>query len=160
MTRHDEDAVEREVGRALSALPAPRAPRTLLPRVLTATVHAPEASMPVPMRQGWSPFAQAALAAVTLVLIAGVYGLWMFPELIATLLPAPVQDAGRRADQAASTASDLLRVGALVWQAVVAPIVKGLFAITLTLCAACALFAAALGRLALGGAHPHDSHSL
>jgi hypothetical protein len=31
--------------------------------------------------------------------------------------------------------------------------VKGLFTLTLMLCAACALFAAALGRIALGGAH-------
>lgn len=142
--------LEREVGRALDALPAPRAPRTLVPRVLRAADAMADA---MPGRRAWPPLAQAALVALALLVVGAVVWGWPASVPLAAWLPEPVQDAGRRADLVASTASDLVHVGSLVWQAVVAPIVKGLFAITAILCALGALFAAALGRLALGGAH-------
>ena len=153
MTPQDPADLERVIGRALDALPPPRAPRTLLPRVM-ADVQAQAAITPVrrPWFE-WSPLAQAALIVVSLAALTAIWWAWPFAAYAADLLPEPVRQAGRQADVVASTASDLLHVGALVWQAVVGPIVKGLFMLTLVLCMACALIAAALGRIALGGAH-------
>lgn len=151
MTPHDPADLERVVGRALDALPSPRAPRTLLTRVM-ADVHAQAVAVPVPPRYAWPPLAQTALVVVSLAALTLVWWVWPFAGFAADLLPEPVRQAGRQADVIASTASDLLRVGSLVWQAVVGPVVKGLFMLTLVLGTACALIAAALGRIALGGA--------
>src|SRR5690606_14149379 len=136
----------------LSALPAPRAPLTLLPRVLAAAERLAAGDEPLAVASRWSPLAQALVAAVAAALVAGTFWIGTLVDPLALLLPAPVQDAGHQASQAVSTVGELLRVASLVWQAVVAPIVKGLFAVTLILCAACVLCAAALSRLALGGA--------
>lgn len=152
MTPHDPADLERVIGRALDALPPPRAPRTLLTRVI-ADVHAQASAIPGHPRYAWSPLAQAALVVVSLTALTLVWWGWPFAGYAAELLPEHVRQAGRQADVVASTASDLLHVGALVWQAVVGPIVKGLFMLTLVLGTACALIAAALGRIALGGAH-------
>jgi hypothetical protein len=152
MTPHEERELERTIDRALQALPPPRAPRSLLPRVLAAVSTAPAAMTP-PARPAWSPWSQAAVAVLAAALVTVGYWAWLLADPLSLLLPAPVQDAGRRVEVLASTGADLLRVGGLVWQAVVAPIVKTLFTVTLALCAAGALLAAALGRLALGGAH-------
>ncbi len=154
MTPHDPADLERAIGRALDALPPPRAPRTLLPRVM-ADVRAQAAVVTSGRRPwfAWSPLAQAALIVVSLAVLTVAWWAWPFAAYATDLLPEPVRQAGRQADVVASTASDLLHVGSLVWQAVVGPIVKGLFMITLVLCMACALIAAALGRIALGGAH-------
>lgn len=153
MTMHDPADLERDIGRALDALPPPRAPRSLLVRVM-ADVQAQASAAPA-SRPGfrWSPGAQVALVSVFLAVVTAGYWLWPFAGYAAALLPEPVHEASRRADAVAAMVDALLQVGSLVWQAVVGPIVKGLFTLTLMLCAACALFAAALGRIALGGAH-------
>jgi hypothetical protein len=153
VTPHDPADLEHEIGRALDALPQPRAPRTLLPRVL-AEVQAQGSTRPAHRPWfAWSPLARTMLASVVLAGLTLGYWLWPFAGYAAALLPEPVQQAGRQADAVASMVDALLQVGSLVWQAVVGPIVKGVFTLTLMLCAACALFAAALGRIALGGAH-------
>jgi len=149
MTPNEMRDLEREIGRALHGLPTPRAPRSLLPGVLRAVQTLP---VEPPAGMAWPPLARAAVAAFALLAVAGVIWYWPAGTVVQALLPDPVQDANRQASVLAATASDLLRIGSLVWQAVVAPIVKGLFAITAILCAVGALFAAALGRLALGGA--------
>lgn len=153
MTPRDWVDLEREIDQALEALPGPRAPGTLLPRVLAA---ARDQVAPMPRWRpwyAWSPLTQAALLVAAVAVLGWGYWLWMAVDPLTALLPTPVQQAGRRADAVASTAGDLWRAGVLVWNAVVAPIVTTLFTFTLALCAACALVAAALGRLALGGAH-------
>lgn len=152
MTPHEPADLERLIGRTLDALPLPRAPRTLLTRVM-GDVHAQATAAQGQPRYAWPPLAQAALVVVSLAALALIWWVWPFAGYAANLLPEPVRQAGRQADVVASTASDLLHVGALVWQAVVGPIVKGLFMLTLVLGTACALIAAALGRIALGGAH-------
>lgn len=153
MTAPDPADLEREIAQALDALPLPRAPRTLLPRVI-ADVQARASAAPSRRpRFAWSPLAQAAVVTVCMTGLTLVYWLWPFAGYATGLLPEPVQQASRQADAVASLVDALLQVGSLVWQAVVGPIVKGLFTLTLVLCAACALFAAALGRIALGGAH-------
>lgn len=153
MSQQDPRELEREIGRALSALPTPRAPLTLLPRVMAAAERLAAGEAQEAVASHWSPLARAIVAAAAAAVVAAVFWMGAFAEPLAMLLPSTVQDAGQQAGQAVSTAGELLRVASLVWQAVVAPIVKGLFAITLILCAACALCAAALSRLALGGAH-------
>lgn len=149
----DPADLERVVGRALDALPPPRAPRALLARVM-ADVYAQASVAPEPRpRFAWSPLAQATLVVVGVSVLTLAWWAWPFPAVALDLLPEPVRQASRQAEVVASTAGDLLHVGSLVWQTVVGPIVKGLFMVTAVLCTACALIAAALGRIALGGAH-------
>lgn len=163
MTTHDEvDPVtlEREVQQALDALPPPRAPKSLLPRVMTdvrrraasgGRVPAAVAIPDGPRWLTWTPVAQAALVAVALAIVSAVYWAWPLMGDATAFLPEPLQQGSRHADLLIDTLSDLLQVGALVWHAVVGPIVKALFVLTVVLGTACALCAAALGRIALGG---------
>lgn len=153
MTPREFSDLERAIGRAVDALPPPRAPRTLLPRVMADV----EATVPVGVRHrpwfAWSPLARAALVVVSLFVLTAAWWLWPLAWVAGGYLPESVQQAGRQAEAVATTAGDLLQVGSLVWQAVLGPVVRGLFLLTVVLCTACALIAAALGRIALGGAH-------
>ncbi len=159
----DPRTLEREVQRAVDALPSPQAPQTLLPRLMAdirrrhasgaAAVPTPAWQVVVPAAARWSPLAQATLVAVTLAVLSALYWMWPVLGYATAVLPEPVQQVGRRADVLAASATDLLQVGALVWHAVVGPIVKALFMLTVVLATACALCVAALGRIALGGAH-------
>jgi hypothetical protein len=129
---HDPD---RRLDRALSELPTPRAPRTLLPRVLAATTARPQA-----VATGWLTWPrhwQAASAAAALALAAGVAWLLSTP-------PAPVSDMAHSAGQAATTMRAL-------WDLVLEPAATYLFVIALALTLICAAAWAAL-EVALGGA--------
>lgn len=145
----DADDLERLADRALSALPSPRAPQTLRPRVMAAIAprHAgrPWFTWPWPL--------QVATLAVAVGLAGGVA--WSWPHLVAqaqVLLPNPLQASASYMGGAAETSVALGKVAQLTWSAVIAPIAKGVLLLTLTLCTACAVCLAALNRMALGGA--------
>ena len=127
----DFDDLDRELRR----LPVPRAPRTLLPRVLAATVHNP-AARPT----GWLtwPLAWqlASIAAVVLALTGG----WLF----AATPPEQVSEAAGAAGEVAT----LLRV---FWDVMFQPVATYIFILGISLALACALAWAAL-EAALGGA--------
>lgn len=155
MTPHDDDRLTRLIGDALGTLPAPRAPHTLLPRVLAEAKSRSAASGHRAVWRHWPGWAQMAAGVAGIAALVALAWFWTgaSPGAGVNLLPEPVQQAGRQVDALSSTARDLLQVGVLVWQSIVGPLAKGLFTLTLLLCAACALCAAALGRIALGGAH-------
>ena len=127
--------LDRRLDRDLSALPRPRAPHTLLPRVLAATaMRAPAAAT------GWLTWPrswQAASIAALLTLAAGAWTLFSAP-------PAPVSEMAQSAGQAATT----VRV---LWDVLLQPAATYLFAIGIILTLICAAAWAAL-ELALGGA--------
>lgn len=143
------DDLEREMHRALAALPAPRAPRSLRPRVLAAIepvpiVGRPWFTWPWPLQVG------AVLGGLALALALA----WNWPLLVGAItarLPETVRAALGLVDSAAVTGSALGRAVEVTWLGVVMPLAKLVLVLTVVLCTACAACVAALGRLAPGG---------
>ena len=114
--------LEQKMDRELRRLPAPRAPHTLLPRVLAAVeawVNRPwytRAWFTWPV--GW----QAASVALLALVVAGV---WMLP-------PAP-------ASVVVTT-----NAGRVLWRTMIEPFLAYAFVIVVIMCLACAAFGAAL----------------
>lgn len=117
----------------LRRLPRPRAPRTLLPRVLAATVDAPAAT-------GWFTWPLAWRAGSIAVLAAIAGGIWMF----LTAPPQPVTEIAR-------TAGETATVMRAFSQVLLQPVATYVLALGVTLALACAAAWAAF-ELALGGA--------
>lgn len=114
--------LEQRVDRELRRLPPPRAPHTLLPRVLAAVeawVNRPwytRAWFTWPL--GWQVASVAALVLV-------VAGLWMLP-------PAP------------PSVVVTTNAGRVLWRTIVEPFLAYAFVIVVIMCLACAAFGAAL----------------
>jgi hypothetical protein len=138
--RDDDLELERVVGRALRRLPPPRAPRTLLPRVIAAAAGriAPRpwytrAWLTWP--RGWQAASVAALA----VMVAGVA--WLSPQADGAIdglvaLAGPLSARAAAVLQGADLVASIARV---VWRALLLP-------------AAVIGFALALGLALAGGA--------
>lgn len=141
------------VDRELKRLPGPRAPRTLLPRVLAATVQRPELPW---YRAAWVDWPRAWQAVSVLALLLVAAGTWFAVPAVAGLLQASpwtsvsaVPERVATAGRAASETATLVRV---FWRVLIEPVAIYLFALALSLSLACALIWTALERLALGGA--------
>ncbi len=131
----DPAELDRLLDRELTALPRPRAPRTLLPRVMAAA-----ATPAAPAATGWFTWPrawQAAGAGAALAFAALVGWLTLSP-------PAGVTEATRGAGEAFA----IVRV---LWDVVVQPAASYLFVIGILFTLACAAAWAAL-EAALGGA--------
>ena len=121
----DDDALARRIGRELASLPPPRAPRTLLPRLLAAVDRPWYARAWLT----WPVEAQLASAIALAAVIAG-----------GGLLLAAAPELG--------TVSALARIG---WRQVVLPSVAHLFATAVLASLVVTLSWAAIARVALGG---------
>ena len=152
--------LERAVSRNLRQLPLPRAPRTLLPRVMAA-VHA-LASRPWYAREwltwplGWQVASATALTAVVIAVLllipaarstAQVAAASLAPGTVATVIDA-TELVGHTAGKAGATKSAVW----IVWRVVVAPFVGYAVVVVALMCLACAAFATALNHLAFGKA--------
>ena len=152
--RETEDVVHR----ALKALPPPRAPRTLLPRVMAAVDERRALTGARPARTWltWPLAWQAASVAALVVLSTAI--VWAWPAA----WDAAAGSAGEawmvlkpRVLSAVGTAWTASKVLAIVWETFLQPLVAYLVVWIVVMFGACAAFAAALGRVALGGAaHP------
>ncbi|HEY0876441.1 MAG TPA: hypothetical protein VGD94_23405 [Vicinamibacterales bacterium] len=127
-----DDRLDRE----LKALPRPRAPRTLLPRVLEATVHRPQPAA----ASGWStwPVAWRLASIIALLVVIGT------GYLLTSAPPQPLSNAAERAGEVATVAR-------VLWEVMAQPVATYLFVLGISLALACALAWAAL-EAALGGA--------
>lgn len=148
----DPDDLDRVLDRELKQLPGPRAPQTLLPRVMAAAAQAR-----VPWyRQPWVAWpadAQTASVAVLLVVLAGLAA--VFPSVqhasgvltsaLARTVPATVVDVFRWAREGAALMN-------IVFQVLLQPVAAYVFALAIALSVACGAFVSALDRVALGGA--------
>ena len=130
---HADSDLDRRLDRELTRLPRPRAPQSLLPRVLAATSRRPAAT-------GWftwpTEWRAASLAAMAAAVAAAAWLLGAPPE--------PVSDMAQSAGQAATT----MRV---LWDVVLEPAATWLAIIGIVLTLICAAAWAAL-EVALGGA--------
>jgi hypothetical protein len=152
--------LERLVDRTLRQLPGPRAPHTLLPRVLAA-VQA-WAARPWYAREWltWPKGWQFASAATLAALVAGGVLLWPSAssaagEVVRSAAPVAVANVmdvteavGSTAEGAGATTSAVW----IVWRAVFAPFVAYAIAVIALMCVACAAFVGALNHIALGKA--------
>jgi hypothetical protein len=129
--------LERLLDRELRGLPAPRAPHTLLPRVIAAASLNQTPAMPATGWSTWSPAWQASSVAVLLLVVATLSWLFSAP-------PARVVETTRRAGELAA----VMRV---FWDVLLQPVATYIFVLGLSLALACAAAWAAL-ELALGGA--------
>ena len=132
----DPADLDRLLDRELRALPQPRAPQSLAPRVLAAAA----ARTTAPAATGWStwPLAWQAAAAMFAVL-CGVAGAWL-------VMAPPVGLAN-----AAQTTGEGLAVMRVLWDTLVQPASAYLLVLGVTFALACAAVWAAL-EAALGGA--------
>jgi hypothetical protein len=146
------DELARLVDRELKRLPAPRAPRTLLPRVMTAVRARPVSAVPGWWTR-WPVAVRGVAAAVTLAVVAGAW--WWSPMVEATFGAALAEGALTRVlglfdlwrqVQAVTTATET------IWRVVVQPVSWLLLPLVLLMWVGCVAFGAALGRVALGGA--------
>lgn len=147
----DPADLERFVDRELRALPAPRAPRTLLPRVMAAV----DASARRPWySRAWLTWPGAWQAASVVVLLAAVGGVAMLLPSVQEAMTALTFVADVQGDVAATArnvevATTAVRV---LWNALLAPVVPYAFGLVLLMCAACAVFGTALNHLVFGKA--------
>jgi hypothetical protein len=132
----DPADLEHLLDRELKQLPRPSAPRTLLPRVLAATIEpadSPAVTGWFTWPRGWQVGSVAAVAAV-------IAAAWMF--MITP--PAPVTDIARTAGETATIMRTL-------WQVLLQPVATYVLALGVTLALTCAAAWAAF-EVALGGA--------
>jgi hypothetical protein len=143
--------LERLIDRELRTLPAPRAPRTLLPRVMAAVNQAAERPW---YSRAWLQWPIAAQLASALVLIAAVAAGGVVLPQIRDAVEAISFIANVRSDVASSareveTATTAMRV---LWRTLLAPVVPWAFGLVTLMCAACAVFGTALNHLVFGRA--------
>jgi len=151
--------LEDVVDRALKRLPAPRAPHTLLPRVMAAVEDQQAARLAGSNRRTWArpwlawPLAwQAASLAVVVALAVGTAQLWPEAEALVRQSLGPVlDDVVTPVAGMAAKATTVASVTRIMWNAIVQPLVAYVLVLVLVMCAACAAFGAALGRVVLGG---------
>ena len=148
------------VHRALNDLPAPRAPRTLLPRVMAAVAALEDerGRAPANVRTWftWSLPSQAASVVALAALVIGVAWIWPSArDMAGPPLSGALGALWLRAAPVVNGASAAISLTSIVWEAFFQPIVHYLLAWIVVMTAACAAFGAAIGRVALGGA----SHS-
>lgn len=128
--------LDERLDRALRALPQPRAPRTLLPRVLAATADGPAPAAAT----GWTTWSVGWRVASVALFLAAAAGAWRF----FSAPPAQVSDA-------ADTAGEVATVVRVLWDVMLQPVATYLFVLGISLALACALAWAAL-EAALGEA--------
>lgn len=144
--------LEDVVDRALKQLPDPRAPRTLVPGVMAAIETERARTSSARPWLAWPLAWKVASVAALIVLGVGIARLW--PEAqtaVQQSTPTVVADVVSFVADIANKASAAANVTRIVWHALVQPLVGYLLVLVLVMCAACATFGAALGRVALGG---------
>jgi hypothetical protein len=147
----DPADLERLVDRDLKRLPLPRAPRTLLPRVLAAVQEIEQRPWYTRAWFTWPVGWQLASAALLMATIAGLALLLPTLQAAASALSFVAGVRGDVADTTrdVETATTAVRV---LWNTLLAPVVPYAFGLVLLMCTACAIFGAALNHLVFGKA--------
>jgi hypothetical protein len=145
------DDLDRLVDRELSQLPTPRAPHTLLPRVLAAVEHLTRrpwyarAWLTWPL--GWQIVSLVALATI----VAG--GAVLVPSARVAASDATSKLASGVIGEVAATLNLLdaaMNAGRVLWRALLEPLAAYALALVVLMCLACAVFGTALNRVAFG----------
>jgi hypothetical protein len=143
--------LERLLDRELKRLPGPRAPQTLMPRVIAAArqklvpwYQRPWITWPLALQTASIVLLTTVLAGIAFVLPSVQHA---SSSLISGLsVPATLAGIARRAQEAAALMNVVLQV-------FLQPVAVYLFALAIALMLACSALWSALNRIALGGAH-------
>jgi hypothetical protein len=147
----DDVDLERLVEVHVRALPPPRAPQTLLPRVMAAVQ---QLAMRPWYRRAWFTWPRAGqLAALAGLLLLTAGSLMLLPEAVGPVAAAASSlAADRQRDVAAIAGYGRIawEVGGVLWRTMFEPLVVYAFGVVLLMCLACAVFGAALNHVAFG----------
>jgi hypothetical protein len=147
----DPADLERLIDTELRKLPAPRAPRTLLPRVMAAVQESADRPW---YTRAWLTWPVAWQAVSVVLLFGSIAGGAMLLPALQAAADALTFVADVRGDVAETTrnvevATTAVRV---VWRALLAPVVPYAFGLVFLMCVACAVFGTALNHLVFGKA--------
>jgi hypothetical protein len=141
--------LEQLVDAELKALPTPRAPRTLLPRVVAA---AASQSRPQPSR-GWVAWPRVWQFAGGLVAAVILVGTWRLAAIVQPFIGDLWAAGGfNRATSFTQGAGDAATVARVLWEVVLQPVATYVSILAISFALACALLWSAVERLAPGGA--------
>jgi hypothetical protein len=142
--------LEQLVDAELKRLPAPRAPRTLLPRVLAAASAQQQHAKPA---RGWAMWPRGWQFAGGGVAAAALVGIWRLAALaqpyIVDLMSIGGFDRAASFTRSADEAAAVVRV---LWEVLLQPVATYVSVLAISLVLACALLWTAVERLAPGGA--------
>jgi hypothetical protein len=142
--------LEQLVDAELKRLPTPRAPRTLLPRVLAAVEVQEQHAKPA---RGWTMWPrgwQVAGGAVAATVFVGLWRLAAFAQpYVADVLSIGGFDRAASVTRSADEAAAVVRV---LWEVLLQPVATYVSVLAISLVLACALLWSAVERLAPGGA--------
>lgn len=142
--------LERLVDAELKRLPTPRAPRTLLPRVLAAAAAQPQSAQSDGGWMAWPRAWQLWGAIAAAVVLVGIWRLAAVAEpFIAALLPSAGLGHAAALTRGADDAVTVVRV---LWDVLLQPVATYVSILAISLALACALLWSAVERLAPGGA--------
>lgn len=143
--------LERLVDRELQRLPAPRAPETLLPRVLAAVDAAARRPW---YRRAWFTWPIGwQVASVSLGIIALTTIVMFIPDVTSAARDARVvTGVSGEVSSAAQQMESVTTAARVLWRALLAPVVPYAFGLVLLMCLACALFGTVLNHLVFGKA--------
>lgn len=114
--------LERAVGRALAQLPGPRAPRTLLPRVIAAAARTAPRPWYTRAWLTWPRGWQAASLAVLAVIVAGAALVSPWADGAVDGLAALADPASARAAVALQAADFIAAIARVLWRALLLPV--------------------------------------
>ena len=141
--------LERLIDREFKALPGPRAPRTLLPRVMTAV----RATRPA-THAGWFSWPlvwQISSLAAMLLIVLGAANFWpVAADTVVALVSNLAADTSSRLGSVIRETEAVLSAADTIWR-VAQPVVVGMVVLLATMGAACAMLGAALRSVVLGG---------
>jgi hypothetical protein len=142
--------LEQLVDAELKRLPPPRAPRSLLPRVLAAAAAQEQHARPA---RGWTMWPRAWQVAGGVVAAVVFVGLWRLASFAQPYLADLFSIGGF--DRAASftrNADEAAAVVRVLWEVLLQPVATYVSVLAISLVLACALLWTAVERLAPGGA--------
>jgi hypothetical protein len=140
--------LEQIVDAELKRLPLPKAPRTLLPRVLAATAAQPQAR---PAR-GWVAWPRAGQFAGGLVAALVLIGTWKLMAFIRPLVGELLSNTGLEgASTLTRNADDAATVVRVLWEVLLEPVATYVTVLAISFALACAALWTAVERLTPGG---------
>jgi hypothetical protein len=147
----ESEDLESIVGRELDRLPGPRAPRSLLPRVMAAVAEVRRPWYARAWRvwpMGWQLASVVACRAV----IAAASMSWPVVQDWGWRLLSPMTEVARgHVDALATPYASLTRAVEVVWRVVIEPVATAALVPLALMCGASLAFGAVLGRLAFRG---------
>jgi hypothetical protein len=145
----EPDDLERLVDGALKQLPGPRAPETLLPRVMAAVDATAQRAW---YRRAWRTWPlhwqiSSAIVCTALVLLVASVG----PVTTGTVTrTAPASEVISDSVAFAGRMQDATGVAWTLWRVVLQPLVPYAFALAMLMCGACVVFGVALNYVVFG----------